>query len=95
MRVFKTTTDDLKIGQKVIYFEVMGDDGPKSEPIQTKITSECWEVCGSMLVKIDGKSGGVDIQHIQLIPDGPKLELSQLRGASKSIAQMAKGGSHV
>jgi len=95
MRVFKTTANDLKIGQKVIYWDVIGEDGPKSEPFETTIQSECWDVCGSMMVKVDRKSGGVCIDHIQLIADAPKLELSQLRGASKKIADMAKGGGHV
>lgn len=65
-RVFKTASDDLSIGKKVVYFSAMGEDGPKSDPFETTIQSECWEASGSTLVKIEGKSGGVDIQHIQL-----------------------------
>jgi len=67
-RVFKTTLKDLSIGQNVIYWEVLGDDGPKCEPLKTSITSEVWEACGSTLVKVDSKRGGVCIEHIQLVP---------------------------
>lgn len=95
MRVFKTTPDDLTVGQAVIYFEVMGENGPKSEPFETTIKSECWLASGSMVVNIEGKRGCVNIGHIQLIAPAPKLELSQLRGASKKIADMAKGGRNV
>lgn len=66
-RVFKTTPADLSVGQKVVYFDFMGENGPKSEPFTTMIQSNCWEACGSTLVKVEGKSGGVDIQHIQLL----------------------------
>ena len=95
MRVFKTTPADLTVGQTVIYFEVMGENGPKSEPFETTVVSQCWEASGSTLVMLAGKRGGVDIGHIQLIAPAPKLELSQLRGASKKIADMAKGGRNV
>jgi hypothetical protein len=85
MRVFKTTPADLAVGQTVIYFEVMGENGPKSEPFETTVVSECWEASGSTLVKVAGKSGGVDIGHIQLASRAP----------SKKIADMAKGGKNV
>jgi hypothetical protein len=66
MRVFKTAASDLAVGQKVIYFEVMGENGPKSDPFETTIKSACYEICGSTLVNVEGKKGGVDIAHIQL-----------------------------
>ena len=51
-------------GTPVIFWGVIKSDGSKSEPLQTVITSEPWEVGGQMCCKVKGKSGCVSIKHL-------------------------------
>ncbi|RLB94241.1 MAG: hypothetical protein DRH26_01830 [Deltaproteobacteria bacterium] len=53
---------EIKIGKKVRYWEVMSF---QDEFIDSEITSECWDLCGTMVCKIKGKSGGVSIEHLR------------------------------
>lgn len=54
-------TKKYPIGTPVKYFPIAGLLKFKA----TEIQSEPWEVCGEVVVKVAGQSGGVSINHIQ------------------------------
>lgn len=59
---------EIKVGTPVIYWGVIKENGEKISPLKTVITSESWELGhGQTVCKIDGKSGGVCIKHLDLI----------------------------
>lgn len=47
-------------GSKFIFMPAVGARGGKV----VETTSEAWDVCGSVVVKVSGVSGGVDIDHL-------------------------------
>lgn len=53
---------DIKIGTKVIYHPIIGDE--EGEP--ATITSEAFDICGTPCCMIDIRSGCVDIESLTL-----------------------------
>ena len=49
----------------VTYWAVIDENGNRSEPFISTITSGPWEACGTWVCNIHGKSGGVDIEHLE------------------------------
>lgn len=57
---------EIKIGTPVTYWDVITDEGEKLFPLETEITSEPWELGhGETVCKVQGKSGGVSIKHLE------------------------------
>lgn len=56
--------EQIKIGKKVKYFSIFGIE---STAKITEITSEPWECCGTTICKVDGVSGGVNIENLEEI----------------------------
>lgn len=54
---------ELKTGVKVKYYPVMG----RSDCTEHEVISECWNVCGSTVVKVSGVRGGVCIDHLEVV----------------------------
>lgn len=61
------TKEQIPIGTHVIYYSIVKPDGTKLNPKNTVITSNTWEVSGHRLVKVRGITGGVSINHLELI----------------------------
>jgi len=57
---------EIKIGVPVTFYGVITKAGEKLNPVESTITSECWDVCGSTVCEIDGIRGGIDITHLEL-----------------------------
>ncbi|TMP70225.1 hypothetical protein CWB76_11390 [Pseudoalteromonas sp. S1609] len=57
-------TQQIQMNAKVRYYPLLKNKDVFTEHV---ITSECWEVCGETVVKISDKSGGVSIEHLELI----------------------------
>lgn len=53
--------DEIKIGKKVKYFPVLGED----QFIESEIKSEPWDCCGTIICKVVGVSGGVNIENLE------------------------------
>lgn len=53
----------LAIGAKVKYYPLLKD---KSNFTVHEVRSDCWDLCGEMVVKITGKSGCVSVEHLEL-----------------------------
>ena len=58
--------DQYKVGQRVIYTDDFG-----KEHI-TKTTSMAWDLCGTPVVKIEGKTGGYDLECMVIVEVGPE-----------------------
>ncbi len=55
-------------GTPVTYYGVIKANGEKFDPFITKIASEPWDLGhGETVCKIEGKSGGVSIKHLEEI----------------------------
>ena len=52
------------VGTPVRYHPIRGD--MKSEPSRTR--SEAWNICGQACVMIEGRSGGISIEHLEVSP---------------------------
>lgn len=52
-----------KPGQVVIYTDDFGKEH------RTKTRSEAWDLCGTPVVKIEGKTGGYDISRMKVVID--------------------------
>lgn len=52
---------DIKIGKKVIYHPIIGDDYGE----EAVITGESYEICGTICCFIDIRSGCVDIEALE------------------------------
>lgn len=50
------------LGQKVKYFPLLGD---KSNFHVGTIRSEPWDLCGEVVVKVTGKTGGLSVAHLE------------------------------
>lgn len=59
--------EDIKIGKSVIYYHELPHRSAAPEPLKTVIRSEAWELCGSIVCKIEGIAGGVCITHLKEI----------------------------
>jgi hypothetical protein len=58
---------EVEIGAPVVYWPVKKADGTfEGIPLYTQILSEPWDLCGQMVVKVAGKSGGVALDHLEL-----------------------------
>lgn len=55
--------EKFKVGQTVIYTDDFGGEH------RTKTRSEAWNLCGTTVVKIEGKTGGYDISRMIVIAD--------------------------
>lgn len=51
------------VGTKLRYYPILGDE----ECLETKTRSIAWDVCGSTLVKVEGKVGGVCFDNLEII----------------------------
>ncbi|PMS91897.1 hypothetical protein C1T06_22635 [Vibrio parahaemolyticus] len=58
-------TKKFPLGTRVKYYPVMGLDNY----VLTCIRSEPWEYCGSILIKISGIAGAVNITHLGLMSE--------------------------
>jgi hypothetical protein len=65
------------IGTKVYYEPVLGHGHAHA----TATRSEAWEVCGSVIVMVNGVTGGVSIKHLTLIY--PELAPTQTHTAKR------------
>ncbi|CAL9990459.1 hypothetical protein VPHD81_0102 [Vibrio phage D81] len=63
--------ETFPIGTKVKYYPIMGLD--KFE--ETIVRSEPWDVCGETVVKVEGRSGGVSVNHLEVIGLCPNCQL--------------------
>lgn len=61
--------NEIKVGQRVVYYNIIKQDGTKIDPKIVYIDSEPWEVCGQMVCKVVGIRGGVSIKHLDLLPE--------------------------
>jgi hypothetical protein len=52
-----------KVGTKFNYYPILGRS--KKEPVESR--SQAWEMCGSVVVKVTGRTGGVDIDHLVVV----------------------------
>lgn len=57
------------VGTRVRYFPILG----QSDSIESKTSSEAWDICGTACVKIEGKSGGVAIRNLQVLVEGEDM----------------------
>lgn len=64
--IVRMDKEQIKMGMSVIYWAIIDEKGKRSNPTQTTVTSEPWEVCGTWVCKIQGVSGGVDIEHLEI-----------------------------
>lgn len=44
------------------------------KPLLTKTRSIAWNLCGTPVVSVEGKSGGIALSHIEVIYDGDEAE---------------------
>lgn len=61
------------VGTKVKYFPILG----LPSFTETHVTSEPWDLCGSIVVKLHGKAGGFDVEHLEVINESPSLSVVQ------------------
>ena len=54
------------IGLAVRYTAVRGRKSPEDRDTRTR--SEAWAASGSAIVLIDGKAGGVSLDHLEVLP---------------------------
>lgn len=55
---------ELRVGDAVKFYAML-PQRPGVEPLETKISSEPWQLGdGTWVVKVDGKSGGVSTQFL-------------------------------
>lgn len=60
---------DLKPGKPCMYYPII-KDGEKLKGMKTVITSEPWKLGHDiMVVKVAGVSGGVSVDHVELITE--------------------------
>ncbi len=65
------------IGTPVIYWKVIKEDGMRLDPVKTEITSEPWELGhGEVVCKVKDISGGVSIEHLDLMTPGALFSAS-------------------
>jgi len=75
--------EDIQIGMPVIYWGVIDDECNRFDPFKTVITSEPWALGhGAIVCKIAGKSGGVSIDHLDMITAG-SLMAAKLSGLTE------------
>jgi len=67
----RTQTCPFKIGDRVDYHSIIG--GPVTIA-NTAVESEPWDLCGSLVVKIEGKAGGVDIDALTPVQDVEEVD---------------------
>lgn len=76
---------EIKVGVPVIYWSVI-EDSQRHYPTKTAIRSECWTLgSGTVVCKVVGITGGVDINHLHAITPGSLLaaKLSGLKEISQ------------
>lgn len=62
---------EIVVGTPVIYWGVIKENGERSGPLKTMISSDPWELGhGEIVCKVVGKSGGVAISHLDTITPG-------------------------
>lgn len=59
--------EDAKVGQKVEYYPLIRRDGIKIGGFKTVIKTEPYNLGGSFVVTVEGKSGAIDIENLELI----------------------------
>lgn len=59
----KVIAEKFPIGTKVKYYPIKAINRFK----ETTIKSEPWEVGGSIVLKVEGVRGGVDIEHLEVL----------------------------
>ncbi len=53
----------LPVGTRVRYYSVLG----QPEFFESKTRSAVWSISGRLLVMIEGKAGGVDVHHLEVL----------------------------
>lgn len=53
--------EEIVIGKKVIYYSILGIESTAKE---VEIVSEPWDCCGSVICKVTGVTGGVNIENL-------------------------------
>ncbi len=72
--------EEIEVGKQVIYWAVIEEGSKRFDPLKTVIISESWELGnGIPICKIAGISGGVSIEHLDLITPG-SLMAAKLSG---------------
>lgn len=64
MKKIGLNKNDIKIGKKVFYYSWVDDEHNHSEPQEAVITSEPYEMCGTVCCKIDICKSVVDIENL-------------------------------
>ena len=59
----KQANDTFPVGTKVKYYSIAGD----TEFLETEVRSEPWDLCGTVVVKVNGIAGGVSVNHLERI----------------------------
>lgn len=59
---------------------------PGIEPITTYTLSEAYEVAGNALVKVNGRAGGVSVDHLEVLP-----AIANDRPARSRVAALLRG----
>lgn len=68
MKKIGITQEQCKIGTKVNYYYFYDEKtGEYSEPKETVILSEPYEMCGSLMCSVDKVSGVVPLTHLEII----------------------------
>lgn len=53
----------VPVGTRVKYHPIIG----RPDFVYSTTRSEAWEMCGAVVVKIEGRAGGVDVEAIEVI----------------------------
>ncbi len=67
------------IGIRVRYWPIRLYDGKLlGNPLETKTTSEAWNLCGTPCVRVEGKIGGVSLDHLE-VREKPEVDVSEAK----------------
>lgn len=65
----KSKSSGLKIGDRVVMVNCFEAKAEKNKDKIWVITSEPWDVCGSEIVKLDGKRGGFATKFLRKVEE--------------------------
>ncbi|MDF0377658.1 hypothetical protein [Methylophilus sp. YYY-1] len=55
----------VPVGTRVKFHPIIG----RPDYIYTTTRSEAWDMCGAVIVKVEGRAGGVDVEAIEMIEE--------------------------
>lgn len=64
------TSEELPLGTKVRYWSMGRDDVPKVSTVRTPV----FMVCGTPVVSVEGKAGGIALTHIEVVTEDESVE---------------------